>query len=152
MKIIKDKKIKEDRWLHIADDDQIVAGDITVSLARWQREASELESHEGDIGVRLAPADLVEDIADALQKFDLIALEFPAFTDGRSFSQARLLRSRYGFNGEIRAIGSFMPDQVFYLSRVGVNSFQLENDKEINTALSVINDFTVNYQSSTCNS
>lgn len=152
MKIIKDKKIKEDRWLHIADDDQIVAGDITVSLARWQREASELESHEGDIGVRLAPADLVEDIADALQKFDLIALEFPAFTDGRSFSQARLLRSRYGFNGEIRAIGSFMPDQVFYLSRVGVNSFQMENDKEINTALSVINDFTVNYQSSTCNS
>ena len=152
MKIIKDKQIIEDRWLHIADDDQIVAGDITVSLARWQREASELESHEGDIGVRLAPADLVEDIADALQKFDLIALEFPAFTDGRSFSQARLLRSRYGFNGEIRAIGSFMPDQVFYLSRVGVNSFQLENDKEINTALSVINDFTVNYQSSTCNS
>ncbi len=152
MKIIKDKKIIEDSWLHIADEDEIVKGDITVSLSRWQKEATELASHEGNIGIRLAPSDTVEDVADDLQKISLIALEFPAFTDGRSFSQARLLRSRYGFDGEIRAIGSYMPDQVFYLSRVGVNSFQLENDKEINTALSTMNDFTVNYQASTCNS
>lgn len=149
MKIIKDKQIIEDSWLHIADDAEIADGDITVSLSRWQKEATKLALHKGNVGVRLAPADIVEDIADDLQKISLVALEFPAFTDGRSFSQARLLRSRYGFDGEIRAIGSFMPDQVFYLSRVGVNSFQLSDDKETNTALSTMNDFTIKYQAST---
>jgi uncharacterized protein (DUF934 family) len=149
MKIIKDKQIIEDSWLHIADDAEMVDGDITVSLSRWQKQAPELTSHKGAIGIRLAPTDIVEDIADDLQKISLIALEFPAFTDGRSFTQAKLLRSRYGFDGEIRAIGHYMPDQVFYLSRVGVNSFQLETPEETDVALSTMSDFTVNYQSST---
>lgn len=149
MKIIKDQQIIEDSWLHIADDAELTAGDITVSLARWQQQADELINHQGNIGVRLSPADIVEDIANNLTKISLIALEFPAFTDGRSFTQARLLRSRYHFDGEIRAIGSYMPDQVFYLSRVGVNSFQLKSTKETETALSTLNDFTVKYQAST---
>lgn len=149
MNIIKDKKIIEDHWLHIADDAAFTKGDITVSLARWQQQASELTNHQGDIGIRLAPADIVEDVVNDLEKISLVVLEFPAFTDGRSFTQARLLRSRYHFTGEIRAIGNYMPDQVFYLSRVGVNSFQLANDKETEVALSTMNDFTVKYQAST---
>lgn len=149
MKIIKDKQIIENSWQHIADDAQLVDGDITVSLARWQQQSPELSNHKGNIGVRLMPNDTVEDISTDLGKISLIALEFPAFTDGRSFSQARLLRSRYNFGGEIRAIGSYMPDQVFYLSRVGVNSFELENPKELETAFSTMNDFSVNYQAST---
>jgi len=149
MKIIKDKQIIEDSWLHIADDAEIADGNITVSLSRWQQQAPGLTSHKGAIGIRLAPSDTVEDLADALQKISLIALEFPAFTDGRSFTQARLLRSRYGFDGEIRAIGYYMPDQVFYLYRVGVNSFQLETPEQTDVALSAMNDFTVNYQTST---
>lgn len=149
MKIIKDKQIIEDSWLHISDNDEIVDGDITLSLARWQKKVTELTDHKGSIGIRLAPSDKVEDISADLVNFNLIALEFPAFTDGRSFSQARLLRSRYGFKGDIRALGSYMPDQVFYLSRVGVNSFQLEKPEEITVALSTMNDFTVKYQDST---
>ncbi len=149
MKIIKDKQIIEDSWQHLTDDAEIVNGDITVSLSRWKESATELENHQGKLGIRLNPADTVEDIASNLQKISLIALEFPAFTDGRSFSQARLLRSSYKFDGEIRAIGSYMPDQVFYLQRVGVNSFELSSDKEMNTALSTMNDFTDHYQAST---
>ena len=149
MKIIKDKQIIEDSWLHIADNDVIVDGDITLSFTRWQKEATKLTDHKGSIGIRLAPSDKIEDISTDLVNFKLIALEFSAFTDGRSFSQARLLRSRYGFNGDIRAIGSYMPDQVFYLSRVGVNSFQLEKSEEMTVALSTMNDFTVKYQDST---
>jgi len=149
MKIIKDKQIIENSWQHIADDAQLVDGDITVSLTRWQQHAPELENHQGKIGVRLAPNDSVEEFSGDLSKISLVALEFPAFTDGRSFSQARLLRSRYDYRGEIRAIGSYMPDQVFYLSRVGVNSFELETPKELETAFSTMNDFTVNYQAST---
>ncbi|MFW5442900.1 MAG: DUF934 domain-containing protein [Methylococcaceae bacterium] len=148
MKIIKDKQIIEDTWTHIADDDKLTNGDITVSLSRWKQQKTELSAHNGNMGIRLAPADKVEELAADLNQINLIALEFPAFTDGRSFSHARLLRSRYNFNGEIRAIGSYMPDQVFYLSRVGVNAFQLEKPEELKLALSTMEDFSVKYQAS----
>ena len=146
MKIIKDKQIIEDNWTHIADSDEITDGDITVSLSRWKKEKTDLSNHQGDIGIRISPADSVEDIATDLKNVKLVAVEFPAFTDGRAFSHARLLRSRYGFEGEIRAIGNYMPDQVFYLTRVGVNAFQLENPEQLKLALSTMDDFTVKYQ------
>ena len=149
MKIIKDKQIVEDSWTHIADSDEITNGDITVSLSRWKKEKSDLNKHQGNIGIRISPADTVGDIATDLKNVKLVAVEFPAFTDGRAFSHARLLRSRYGFDGEIRAIGNYMPDQVFYLTRVGVNAFQLENPEQLKLALSTMDDFTVKYQVST---
>jgi uncharacterized protein (DUF934 family) len=149
MKIIKDKQIIEDSWTHVVDSDEITNGDITVSLARWKKEKAELSDHQGNIGIRISPADTVEDIATDLKNIKLIAVDFPAFTDGRAFSHTRLLRSRYGYDGEIRAIGSYMPDQVYYLSRVGVNAFQLENPEQLELALSTMNDFTVKYQVST---
>lgn len=148
MKIIKDKQITEDNWTHIADSGEITTGNIIVSLSRWKEEKKKISTHQGNIGVRLSPSDTVEEIAGDLNTINAVVLDFPAFTDGRSFSQARILRSRYKFDGEIRAIGKFLPDQVFYLSRVGVNVFQLENPKELNLAFSLLSDFTVNYQQS----
>ncbi len=148
MKIIKDKQIIEDHWTHIADDEDISQGDITLSLTRWKTEKSALSNHQGRIGIRIAPADKLEEIADNLTDIPLVAVEFPAFTDGRAFSHARLLRERFAYKGEIRAIGKFMADQVFYLSRVGVNAFQLENLNDLTIALSTMNDFSVNYQAS----
>jgi len=149
MKIIKDKQIIEDSWRHIADDEKMTNGDITVSLARWNKEKDVLANHQGNIGIRIAPAEDVAEIADDLKNISLVAVELPAFTDGRAFTHARLLRSRYGYQGEIRAIGNYMADQAFYLHRVGVNAFELENEAELSTALSTLNDFTVKYQSST---
>lgn len=149
MKIIKDKKIVEDNWTHLADSDDMTSGDITLSLARWKTEKSALNKHQGKIGIRIAPTDKTEEIADDLKNIALVAVEFPAFTDGRAFSHARLLRGRLNYTGEVRAIGSYMADQVFYLSRVGVNAFQLENPNDLSTALSTMNDFSVNYQQST---
>ena len=148
MKIIKDKQIKEDSWTHLSNNDEISSGNITVSLSRWKKEKEALNDHNGDIGIRLLPSDTVEEIASDLNSISVVALEFPAFTDGRSFSQARLLRDQYKFDSEIRAMGHFMLDQIFYLSRVGVNSFQIEKADELNSALSMLNDFTVNYQQS----
>ncbi len=149
MKIIKDKQIIEDSWRHIADDEEISNGDITVSLERWNKEKTALVNHQGKIGIRIAPADDVTEIADDLNSISLVAVELPAFTDGRAFSHARLLRSRYGYQGEIRAVGSYMADQAFYLQRVGVNAFELENAEELSAALSTLNDFSVKYQAST---
>lgn len=149
MKIIKDKKIIEDNWTHIADDEEIENGNITISASRWLKEKTALSNHQGKLGIRLSPSNTAEEIADDLQNISLIALEFPIFTDGRLFSQARLLRNQYDFDKEIRAMGNYMPDQVFYLSRVGVNSFQLEDSEKLPLALSTLEDFTVKYQTST---
>lgn len=147
MNIIKDKKIIEDSWVYVADEDSVPSGNVIMSLSKWKKEKLALNGHK--IGIKLLPSESVEEIEGDLDKIALVVLDFPAFTDGRSFSQARLLRSHYGFEGEIRAIGGYMADQVYYLSRVGVNAFQLDSEKELNVALSTMNDFTVKYQEST---
>jgi uncharacterized protein (DUF934 family) len=149
MNIIKDKKMIEDSWVYIADEDTLSSGNIIMSLSKWREEKSTLRTYSEKVGVKLLASESVEAIAGDLDLIALVALEFPAFTDGRSFSHARLLRSRYGFDGEIRAIGGYMADQVYYLSRVGVNAFQLGSEKELAVALSTMDDFTVKYQEST---
>jgi uncharacterized protein (DUF934 family) len=148
MQIVKDKHIVDDTWQHIADDAAIPAGDVSVSLARWQQEKHLLIHHKGKLGVRLQPADAVAELAEDVSRLELIELDFPAFADGRAFSQAWLLRERLGYGAELRATGHYMPDQVFYLSRVGVNAFNPEKFKDLPVILAKLNDFTVNYQRS----
>jgi uncharacterized protein (DUF934 family) len=149
MPIIKDQHISENNWQFIADDAPLADGDITVTLQRWTQDKAQLMKRSAKVGVRLAPVDLVDALSDDLSSISLIELNFPAFTDGRSFSQARLLRSHYGYLGEIRAVGNYMPDQVFYLHRVGVNAFEFNSAKDIDLAMSAVNDFSVRYQPST---
>ena len=145
MQIIKDRQLVENNWQFIADDQDLPNnGNITVSLKRWQEEQAELKAHQGEIGLRISSTDTTDSIND-LDQLALIELDFPVFTDGRLFSHARLLRSKYGFKGEIRACGQFLADQVFYLSRIGVNAFELES-KLIPTALAALDDFSVSYQ------
>ena len=150
MQLNKDTQIIDDNQQFIADDQALPAsGDITVTLERWQNEHEILAKHPGKVGVRLTPTDTTADIAQDLAKLALIEVDFPLYTDGRAFTHARLLRSRYHYQGEIRAVGQFMVDQVFYLSRVGVNAFQLPNPQQLPLALKTLKDFTVNYQIST---
>ena len=148
MQIIKDKQIIDDTWSYVADDAELKAGNISVSLARWKQDKQQLLTHEGKLGVRIGPADAVDDIAPDLKVIQLIELDFPDFADGRLFSQAWLLRGRYNYQGELRATGHYMADQVFYLSRVGVNAFSPEKVDDLPVVLSHLNDFTVKYQSS----
>ena len=117
-------------------------------MARWKQEKQQLLTHDGKLGVRIGPADSVDDIVPDLKDIQLIELDFADFADGRLFSHAWLLRGRYNYQGEIRATGHYMPDQVFYLSRVGVNAFNLENAEDLPVVLSYLNDFTVKYQNS----
>lgn len=148
MPIIKDQRILENTWTFLDDDAPITSGDITVSVKRWTEEKTALLQHPGKVGVRLAPADNVAALGDDAALIQLIELNFPAFNDGRAFSQARLLRNSYGYQGEIRAIGNYMADQVFYLHRVGVDSFEFNDPKDMELALSAIKDFSVRYQAS----
>lgn len=145
MQIIKDRQLVENTWQFIADDQELPAsGNISISLNRWQEQQAQLQAHQGNIGLRLGSTDTTDSIT-GLDQLALIELDFPVFTDGRLFSHARLLRSKYGFKGEIRARGQFLADQVYYLSRIGVNAFELEA-KLIPTALAALDDFSVSYQ------
>lgn len=144
MQLIKNKEIVDNQWIYLADDAPIISSNICVSLTRWQQEKAQLVARsEGKLGVRISSADDVSTLIDDLSHLALIELNFADFADGRSFSQAYLLRNRYGFQGEIRAIGSYLADQAFYLSRVGVNAFSAENLPQTQATLE---DFTVLYQ------
>jgi len=146
MQIIKDREIVEDNWLHLDDESELTAGDITVSLARWQTQQETLSKHEGGLGLRLTGEDPLEEIVPDLAAFSLMVLIFPAFTDGRCYSFARLLRDRYHYTGEIRAQGDVLHDQLYYMSQSGINSFELANPEGMENALVAFNDFSENYQ------
>lgn len=148
MRIIKDNQIINDNWEYKPDDAELRDGDITVSVKRLQEKAEELSRRGGRLGVRIEPADNVEPIAAYLPDLALVELHFPELADGRLFSHAWLLRNRYGYTGELRACGHFLPDQVFYLSRVGVNAFCPEREEDLPVTLSSLKDFSVKYQES----
>jgi len=148
MKIIKDKQLIDNGWSYIAENGAPSVGDITVPLARWVTDKSQLLNHTGKLGVRIGSADSVDVIASDLDKIQLIELDFPELADGRLVSLAWLLRSRYGYQGEIRATGHYLPEQVFYLSRVGVNAFVPRKEADLPAILSCLNDFSVTYQQS----
>lgn len=146
MQIIKDQTIIDNQWQHFADDDAITGDYPTISMSRWKAERDSLIARFDTLGVRISPEDTVGDISSDLDHFDLVCLDFPVFTDGRLFSTARLLRSRYQYHGELRAIGNFIRDQIFFLSRVGVNAFELRDSDDITEALNGLSEFSVSYQ------
>jgi len=147
-KIIKDNVIVDDNWTYISDEEDLAPGHISVSVARLKKDRELLLSRKEPIGIRIRPDDATEEIAADLSLLQLIELDFPALADGRLFSHAWLLRGRYHYGGEIRATGNYLPDQMFYLSRVGVNAFATNKPEELEMMLTCLNDFSVKYQSS----
>jgi uncharacterized protein (DUF934 family) len=148
MQIIKDSQITNDAWEYRHDDAEIGDGDITVSLARLIQDGKGLFDRKGKLGVRINPGDSAIALAEYLPYLALIELHFPELADGRLFSHAWLLRNRHNYKGEIRATGHFLPDQVFYLSRVGVNAFYPEKTADLPVVLASLHDFSVKYQPS----
>lgn len=144
--VIKNRKIVEDEWQALADDAELTAGPIIVSLARWQRERDVLRQRTDPVGVRLPNTANVADVAAELTAWALVALEFPKFSDGRAYSQARLLRERYGYRGELRAVGDVLRDQLFFMARSGFDAFELRADRSLEEALLAFNDFSDSYQ------
>ncbi|WP_137936211.1 DUF934 domain-containing protein [Chitinivorax sp. B] len=151
-KLIKQLTIVDDRFtlLRPADDGSLpaipAAGDIIVPLTCWQSERDQLTSRKDLIGVWLAPDDDPSEIVADLSHFAVVAVDFPAFTDGRGYSTARLLRERYGYQGELRAVGDVFKDTLFYLARCGFDAFAVRQDKDIVEALKGLSDFTDAYQ------
>jgi uncharacterized protein (DUF934 family) len=146
-KIIKDLNVVEDSWQVWRDTENLPStGGYIVPLALWQTHKDALQAL-GEIAVFLASDQSPKLLGADISRFALIAVDFPKFADGRGFSYGRELREQHGFTGELRAIGDFMRDQLFFLKRCGFNSFALESD-ELDEALASFNDFSDVYQPS----
>lgn len=151
-KIIKHSAIVEDSWQLVrlgegesAESIALPDGDIIVPLSVWQARKSELQSRP-QRGVWLSPAETAHDIATDLALLHLIAVDFPSFVDGRGYSTATLLRTRFGWRGELRAVGEVLKDQLFYMQRVGFDAYAVSAAKDIENALAALNDFSETYQ------
>jgi uncharacterized protein (DUF934 family) len=125
----------------------LAAGKIIVPLAVWLEQKDALVAR-GNVGVWLGGADEPGTLAPSLASLNLVAVDFPKFTDGRGFSIAYLLRSRFGYRGELRAIGDVLPDQLFFMKRVGFDAFAVRPDKDIHQALRSLRPFSDSYQGS----
>lgn len=119
---------------------------VIVPLALWRERRGALIAR-GEVGVWLGPADDPATLAPDLAHLRVIAIDFPQFTDGRGYSHARLLRERYRYTGELRAVGDVGRDQLYYLSQCGFDSFLLPDHRNADEALASFNDFTDGYQS-----
>jgi len=146
MEIIKDGHIVANDWRHLGDDEIMPEQAITVSLLRWKSEKDRLLACGVPLGLRLNSEDKLEEVVGDLKYFSIIVLDFRHFTDGRGFSLTRLLRDRYRYGGELRARGDFIRDQMFFLSRVGVNAFEPNNSASLHEMLPALQEFTVKYQ------
>lgn len=135
--------------LTLLDDDAAIpaSGKVVVSLARCQQQNSELRQAKADIGVRIPNTADIAAIWAELKDRKLIVVDFPGFGDGRAYSQARLLRDRYDFQGDIVAFGgAVVRDQIHGMHRSGINGFLLRADQDPGVCLTAFSDFTTPYQ------
>jgi uncharacterized protein (DUF934 family) len=152
--IIKDRQVIADTWqlLKPAADGSLfsvpTAGDVIVPLAFWLEQRDVLLSRAGGLGVWLDSHEDPAAIAGDLDRFTLVAVNFPTFGDGRGYSIARLLRERHGYKGELRAIGEVVRDHLFFMASCGFDSFLLRDDQDPEEALTAFGDFSDAYQTS----
>jgi len=126
MPLVKDGAIHPDPWVKAGDEEALPGeGHVFVSLARWQGERGRLTRPGRLLGLLLPNTVAPREIADDLGHFAAIALTFPKFSDGRAYSQAQLLRTRHGYDGELRATGHVLQDQLLHMRRVGFDAFEI---------------------------
>jgi uncharacterized protein (DUF934 family) len=123
--IWKDGSFHRDTWAKVVDGEPLPEIPVILSKKRWLIERATLAGRNIPVGLRLEPGESLDDIAADLAQFSVIALSFPKFSDGRSFSTANLLREKHGFAGELRAVGNVLSDQIPLMRRVGFDSFEV---------------------------
>lgn len=147
-KLIKSGAYAQDVYAPVADDATLPDGPVLVSLARFHKDRDTLLARNTPVGIRLQSSENPEQLGQDVHHFALIALEFPKFRDGRAFSWARILRTRLGFTGEIRAVGDFLYDQVNYQHRVGFDAWEVPDNFTIEMFNRALTEITNVYQPS----
>lgn len=147
MPLIKNGGLVADDWLSVADDALVPADRPTIiPLARWQADAATFAGRNAALGVRLESRHQAADIAGDLDRFALVAIDFPIYRDGRGFSTARLLRERHGFTGELRAVGHVLRDQFAFMHRCGFDAYEVADAGEAEAWAAELARFSVSYQ------
>src|SRR5450432_2045594 len=146
-RLLRDGLIVEDDWFYRAEGHGDPAAALILTLAEWQSERDTWIARGGRLGVALLPAQRVEQLAADLPRFSLIACAFPGPSEGRGYSQARLLREHWKFSGELRATGHVRRDQLFFMARCGFTSFELA-DADLQDAYTALSTFSRTYQPS----
>lgn len=155
--IIKGRAVVADDWsvLRLAEGEApesvaLPAGKLIVPSTVWQAQRAALleRARAGEIGIWFAADELAVSVQDDLDKFAVVAVDFPKFTDGRGYSIAFNLRKRLGYTGELRAIGDVLRDQLFQMQRCGFDAYATRQDRSITDALKGLTVFSETYQAS----
>ena len=147
MPLVKQGKIAADTFVHVADDAELPGdGAVLISAARFLQDPEALSRRAGKTGV-VWPNNLgLEDIVPYLDRLAAVALVFPTFRDGRAYSQARLLRERYGYARELRATGQVLRDQFVYMQRAGFDAFEVKKQIDAEAFAATVKRYSVFYQ------
>lgn len=148
MPLLINREVVADNWTLINEESLDQAGDIIVPLALYLENKEALEGREGQLAIQVNGDDDLAVVLDSLDKFPLIAVDFPAFRDGRGFSIARLL-NRAGYKGEIRATGDVGRDRIAYMERCGFTAIQISDEIYKDEMLSAFTEVSNYYQSAT---
>ena len=147
MALVRDGAVVEDAFVLVdADEPLPEEGAVLVSLARWQAERDALLQRGEAVGVKLNSDESPELIADDLDKIAMVALDFPVFRDGRAYSYARMLRERFGYQGEVRAVGDVLMEQLHFMLRTGFNAFELNCEDPLAQFETARDEYSVWYQ------
>lgn len=144
--ILRQREWRADDW-HYLGEACAEADPLIVPLAQLRSDAAQWQHHAGPLGVRLGPADAVDELAPLLPRLALVAVEFPNPGDGRGYSQARMLRGRFGFRGELRAVGAGVrQDQAFLLARCGFDCLEPPPGVDLHALRLALTRYDVAYQ------
>ena len=148
MPLIKNGAFVDDQFQTVADDAPVPSNGTIVSLARFQKDRESLLARNAPLGVRLQSSESPEALGEDVHRLSVIVLEFPKFRDGRAFSWARMLRTRFGFKGEIRGAGHFLYDQLAFMNRVGFDAFEVRENVTLDEFARAMGEMTYVYQPS----
>ncbi len=147
MALIRNNAVIDDPFADATGEETIPAsGPVLVDFEQWQAHREQLLQRAAPVGVRLRSGQPPELIAADLPSLAMVALEFPVFRDGRAYSYARLLREKYGFTGEIRAVGDVLLEQLHFMQRTGFDAFEYHSDDPLRDLEIAAGDFNVWYQ------
>ncbi len=151
MALIKNGQIADDPWVTLKYDMEasVEHQDIIISLERWQAEREQFIDRNSRLGLRLKSDQSPTLVANDLEYFDVIALEFSVFKDGRAFSYARLLRDRFGYRGELRAAGEVLRDQLLFMHRCGFNAYEVADESMLDNWYEALSEISISYQPAT---
>lgn len=143
-KLLRQREIVTDEWRYLGEEGAEGADALIVPIAQLAETVAVRST--GRLGVRIGATARLDEIAPHLPRLALVAIEFPAPGDGRGYSLARVLRDRYHFTGEVRAVGAVKLDQIFFMSRSGFDSFDLAPGEDFEAARRALDLYSVAYQ------